>query len=219
MVTPLLSFDFGQYMPPLLRGAGVTIGLVVASGIAGTIIGLVFGTLRSAPIAPVRWLASIYTNFIRGVPILIILLFLYYEIPLLFPYATFSQTITAVIGLSVYAGAYMAEIFRGSIQAIPRGQLEAGEALGLNYVQKMRYVILPQAMKIAVPPGIGFLIALVKATSLVSVITATDLTRAARNVVSANNQPLVTFLIVAALYFVISYPLSLLGRWYERRLA
>ena len=219
MVTPLLSFDFGQYMPPLLRGAGVTIGLVVASGIAGTIIGLVFGTLRSAPIAPVRWLASIYTNFIRGVPILIILLFLYYEIPLLFPYATFSQTITAVIGLSVYSGAYMAEIFRGSIQAIPKGQLEAGEALGLNYVQKMRHVILPQAMKIAVPPGIGFLIALVKATSLVSVITATDLTRAGNNIRSENGQPLTTFLIVAALYFVISYPLSLLGRWYERRLA
>jgi len=219
MVTPLLFFDFGQYMPALLHGAGVTIGLVVASGIAGTIIGLVFGTARSAPFFPIRWLASIYTNFVRGLPILIILLFLYYEIPLLFPYATFSQTITAVVGLSVYSGAYIAEIFRGSIQAIPRGQLEAGEALGLNYVQKVRYVIMPQAMKIAVPPGIGFLIALVKATSLVSVITATDLTRAGRNVTSANHQPLTTFLIVAALYFAISYPLSLLGRWYERRLA
>lgn len=219
MVTPLLSFDFGQYLPPLLRGAGVTVGLVVASGIAGTIIGMLFGTARSAPFPPIRWLASIYTNFIRGIPILIILLFLYYEIPLLFPYATFSQTITAVIGLSVYSGAYMAEIFRGSIQAVPRGQLEAGEALGLNYVQKMRYVVLPQAMKIAVPPGIGFLIALVKATSLVSVITATDLTRAGNNIRSENGQPLATFLIVAAIYFVISYPLSLLGRWYERRLA
>jgi polar amino acid transport system permease protein len=180
---------------------------------------MLFGVARSAPIAPVRWLASIYTNFIRGIPILIILLFLYYEIPLLFPYATFSQTITAVIGLSVYAGAYMAEIFRGSIQAVPRGQLEAGEALGLNYVQKMRYVVLPQALKIAVPPGIGFLIALVKASSLVSVISATDLTRAGRIVTSQNHAPLTTFIIVAALYFVISYPLSLLGRWYERRLA
>ena len=219
MVTEALSFDFGQYMPPMLRGAGVTAVLVLASGIAGTIIGLIFGTLRSAPFPPIRWLASIYTNFIRGLPILIILLFLYYEIPLLFPYATFSQAITAVIGLSVYSGAYIAEIFRGSIQAVPRGQLEAGEALGLNYVQRMRHVVMPQAMKIAVPPGIGFLIALVKATSLVSVITATDLTRAGRNVTSANHEPLATFLVVAALYFVISYPLSLLGRWYERRLA
>lgn len=218
MVTPLV-FDFGEYLPPLLRGAGVTVGLVLASGIAGTVIGMLFGVARSAPLAPVRWIASIYTNFIRGVPILIILLFLYYEIPLLFPYATFSQTITAVIGLSVYAGAYMAEIFRGSIQAIPRGQLEAGEALGLNYLQKMRHVVLPQALKIAVPPGVGFLIALVKASSLVSVISATDLTRAGRIITSQNHAPLTTFLIVAALYFVISYPLSLFGRWYERRLA
>ncbi len=219
MVTPPLSFDFAQFMPPLLRGTAVTVGLVLASGIAGTIIGMLFGVARSAPLAPVRWVASIYTNFIRGIPILIILLFLYYEIPLLFPYATFSQTITAVIGLSVYAGAYMAEIFRGSIQAIPRGQLEAGEALGLNYLQKMRYVIMPQALKIAVPPGIGFLIALVKASSLVSVISATDLTRAGKIVTSQNHAPLATFVIVAALYFVISYPLSLFGRWYEGRLA
>lgn len=219
MVTALLSFDFGRFMPPLLRGTGVTVVLVVASGIAGTIIGLLFGIARSAPLAPVRWLASIYTNIFRGIPILIILLFLYYEIPLLFPYATFSQTITAVIGLSVYAGAYMAEIFRGSIQAISRGQLEAGEALGLNYLQKMRYVILPQALKIAVPPGVGFLIALVKASSLVSVISATDLTRAGRIITSQNHAALTTFLVVAALYFVITYPLSLLGRWYERRLA
>ena len=219
MVTQVLSFQFGNYMPPLLAGTWVTIWLVLASGVAGTVIGLLFGVARSAPVAPVRWLASIYTNFIRGIPILIILLFLYYEIPLLFPYATFSQSITAVVGLSVYAGAYIAEIFRGSIQAIPRGQLEAGEALGLNYVQKMRYVVLPQALKIAVPPGIGFLIALVKASSLVSVISATDLTRAGRIITSQNHQPLTTFVIVAALYFVISYPLSLLGRWYERRLA
>jgi len=219
MVTPLLSFDFGQYLPPMLRGAVVTVTLVVAAGIAGTLIGLVFGVARSAPLAPVRWLASVYINFIRGIPILIILLFLYYEIPLLFPYATFSQTLTAVIGLSVYAGAYMAEIFRGSIQAVPKGQLEAGEALGLNYLQKMRHVVLPQAMKIAVPPGIGFLIALVKASSLVSVIAATDLTRAGRIIISDNQAPLSTFLVVAALYFLISYPLSLLGRWYERRLA
>ncbi|NYD42972.1 amino acid ABC transporter permease [Nocardioides panaciterrulae] len=219
MVTPLLSFDFGQFLPPMLRGAGVTVTLVLAAGVAGTIIGLVFGVARSAPLAPIRWLASVYINFLRGIPILIILLFLYYEIPLLFPYATFSQTLTAVIGLSVYAGAYMAEIFRGSIQAIPRGQLEAGEALGLNYLQKMRYVVLPQAMKIAVPPGIGFLIALVKASSLVSVISATDLTRAGRIITSQNHAPLSTFLVVAALYFVISYPLSLFGRWYERRLA
>jgi polar amino acid transport system permease protein len=219
MVTPVLSSNFTQYLPPLLRGTAVTVGLVLASGIAGTVIGMLFGVARSAPLAAIRWVASIYTNTIRGIPILIILLFLYYEIPLLFPYATFSQTITAMVGLSVYAGAYIAEIFRGSISAVPRGQLEAGEALGLNYLQRMRYVVLPQALKLAVPPGIGFLIALVKASSLVSVISATDLTRAGKIVTSQNHAPLTTFLVVAVLYFVISYPLSLLGSWYERRLA
>jgi polar amino acid transport system permease protein len=137
----------------------------------------------------------------------------------MFPTATLSRAVTAIVGLSVYAGAYMAEIFRGSIEAIPRGQLEAAEALGMHYLQKMRFVILPQALKIAVPPAIGFLIALVKASSLVSVIGFTDLTRAGRIITSQNQAPLATFIIVAALYFIISYPISLFGRWYERRLA
>jgi len=212
-------FDFSTYLSPLLRGAWLTVVLLVISGVLGTIVGMVFGMARSAPLAPLRWLAAVYTNFIRGIPILIILLFLYYVIPLMFPYATFSQGVTAVIGLTVYAGAYMAEIFRGSIQAVPRGQLEAAAALGMRYPQRMRHVVLPQAMKMAVPPGIGFLIALVKASSFVSVISATDLTRAGKIVTSQNQAPLSTYLVVAVLYFLISYPLSRLGRWYERRLA
>jgi len=90
------------------------------------------------------------------------------------------------------------------IQAVPRGQLEAAEALGMRYGQKMRHVILPQALKIAVPPAIGFLIALVKASSLVSVIGYTDLTRAGKIITSQNHAPLATFIVVAALYFLIS---------------
>jgi polar amino acid transport system permease protein len=208
-----------EFLAPLLRGAVVTIIVVAVSGALGLLIGLVFGIARSAPLWPVRWLASVYTNFIRGIPILIILLFLYFATPLMFPALTFSRGLTAVAGLSVYAGAYMAEIFRGSIEAIPRGQHEAAEALGMHYLHKMRYVVLPQALKIAVPPLVGFLIALVKASSLVSVIGFTDLTRAGRIITSQNHLPLSTYVIVAALYFLISYPISLFGRWYERRLA
>lgn len=212
-------FDFVQFLPPLLRGAWLTIVLLVLSGVLGTVIGLLFGIARSAPLRSVRWLSTIYPTFIRGIPILIILLFLYYAIPLMFPYATFSQGVTAVVGLSVYAGAYMTEIFRGSIRAVPSGQLEAAEALGMRYAARMRHVVLPQALKVAVPPSIGFLIALVKASSLVSVIGYTDLTRAGRIITSQNHAPLSTYLVVAALYFAISFPLSRLGRWYERRLA
>jgi polar amino acid transport system permease protein len=209
---------FGQYMPSLLHGALLTIYLCGVSGVVGTILGLVVGTARSAPIGFFRWASAVYTNFIRGIPILIILLFMYFSMPLLFPAATFSRGFTAIVGLSVYAGAYMAEIFRGSIEAIPKGQLEAAEALGMHYFHKMLYVVMPQAMKIAVPPGIGFLIALVKASSLVSVIGYIDLTKSGKIVTTLNQKPLTTFLIVAAIYFVISYPISLFGRWYERRL-
>jgi len=214
-----MAFDFGTFLPPLVRGAGLTIFLCLISGSIGTLIGLVVGIARSSPWRVLRWTAAVYTNFIRGVPILIILLFSYFVLPLMFSAATFSRGVTAIAGLSIYAGAYIAEIFRGSIEAIPRGQLEAAEALGMHYVSEMRYIVLPQAMKIAVPPLVGFLIALVKASSLVSVIGYTDLTRAGQIITSQNQLPLTTFVIVAAFYFAISYPISLFGRWYERRIA
>jgi len=214
-----MAFDFGTFLPPLVRGAGLTIFLCLISGSIGTLIGLVVGIARSSPWRVFRWTAAVYTNFIRGIPILIILLFSYFVLPLMFSAATFSRGVTAIAGLSIYAGAYIAEIFRGSIEAIPRGQLEAAEALGMHYVSEMRYIVLPQAMKIAVPPLVGFLIALVKASSLVSVIGYTDLTRAGQIITSQNQLPLTTFVIVAAFYFAISYPISLFGRWYERRIA
>ncbi len=214
-----MAFDFGTFLPPLVRGAGLTIFLCLISGSIGTLIGLVVGIARSSPWRVLRWTAAVYTNFIRGIPILIILLFSYFVLPLMFSAATFSRGVTAIAGLSIYAGAYIAEIFRGSIEAIPRGQLEAAEALGMHYVSEMRYIVLPQAMKIAVPPLVGFLIALVKASSLVSVIGYTDLTRAGQIITSQNQLPLTTFVIVAAFYFAISYPISLFGRWYERRIA
>ena len=211
--------DFVQFLPPLLRGAGLTLVIVAAAGVLGSLIGIVLGTAKASPSWIARAISSIYVNFLRGVPILIILLFTYFALPLIVPALTFSRGLTAVVGLSVYAGAYIAEIVRGSIQAVPKGQSEAAEALGMHYFMRMRYVIFPQAMKIAVPPGIGFLIALVKASSLVSVIGFVDLTRAGRIVTTINQQPLLTFLVVGALYFAISYPISLLGRWYERKLA
>ena len=210
---------FAQFLPPLLRGTELTLMLVGVSGVVGTILGLVFGMARIAPVPPLRWVAAVYINFLRGQPILIILLFIYFALPLLFPLATFNRGFTAIVALSIYAGAYMAEIFRGSIEAIPKGQEEAAEALGMGYFVKFRHVILPQAMKIAAPPAIGFLISLVKASALVSVIGFIELTKAGRIISTINQEPLQTFLVVAVLYFIVSYPISLLGRWYERRLA
>ena len=211
--------DFGwENIVPLLNGTKLSLYLVVMSGLAGTVLGLIFGLGRSAPSRVVRFVSGVYINFIRGQPVLIILLFMYFAIPLVMPAATFSRGFTAIVGLSVYAGAYIAEIVRGSIEAIPKGQTEAAQALGMKYRLRLRYIIMPQAMKIAVPPGIGFLISLVKASSLVSVIGYVELTKAGRIVGTTNQEPLLTFLVVAALYFLLSYPIALFGRWYERRL-
>jgi polar amino acid transport system permease protein len=214
-----MFFDFMEYLPPLLRGAGLTLAICAASGILGSLIGVILGAAKASPSRIARWLSAIYISFIRGVPILIILLFVYFALPLMAPSLTFSREFTAVVGLSIYSGAYMAEIVRGGIQAVPKGQSEAAQALGMHYFSRLRFVIFPQAMRIAVPPAIGFLIALVKASSLVSVIGFVDLTRAGRIVTTVNHEPLITFAVVAALYFVISYPISLLGTWFERRLA
>lgn len=214
----LESFGFENFAP-LLRGGWQTVYLVAISGLLGTVVGLLFGLGRTAPIAPIRWLSLAYISFIRGQPVLIILFFAYYVVPLIFEQATFSRGFTAIIGLTIYTGAYMAEIIRGSILSVAPGQSEAASALGMNYFSRLRYVVLPQAMRVAVPPGVGFMVALVKATSLTSVIGFVELTRAGRIISTTNQEPLTTFLIVAVGYFIICYPITLFGRWYERRLA
>lgn len=212
--------DFGsENFAPLIQGAGLTLFLCAMSGFIASVIGLMLAIARTSRVRIARGISAVYINFIRGQPVLIILYFMYFVIPLAFPQATFSRSVTAIVGLSTYGAAYIAEIFRGSIEAIPKGQGEASDALGMQYFVKLRYVILPQAMKISVPPWIGFLISLVKASSLVSVIGYVELTRAGRIVSTINQEPLTTFLIVATFYFLISYPISLLGLWYERRLA
>ncbi|GAB3570257.1 amino acid ABC transporter permease [Spelaeicoccus albus] len=208
-----------QYLPALLRGLGYTVIAVVISGIVGSLVGMVLGLAATSPLPPARWISNIYTSIIRGIPPLIILFFMFFALPILFPLLTFSPAFTAILGLSIYAAAYVGEIFRGSINAIPQGQSEAAEALGMGYFVKFRYVIVPQAMRIVLPSGMGFLISLVKASALASAIQYAELTKEANIISTINNQPLVVFLVAAALYFVISYPMALLGRWWERKLA
>jgi polar amino acid transport system permease protein len=210
---------FAQYLPPLAHGLGMTALLVVISGAIGSAAGLILGLAATSPLPPLRWASNIYTNIIRGIPPLVILFFMYFALPLYFPLLTLSNELTAVIGLSIYAAAYIGEIVRGSIRAVPTGQSEAAEALGMGYLVRFRYVIVPQAMRVVLPPGIAFLISLVKASALASVIGYVELTKEGHIVSTLNNQPLNVFLVVAGFYFVISYPLALLGRWAERRLA
>jgi polar amino acid transport system permease protein len=212
----LRSFGW-QDIEALLRGALWTLALCVTSGVVGTVAGMLLGLAATSPSRIARAVGWTYVTLIRGLPLLIIVFFAYFAIPLIFPDLQLSAFTTAVIALSVFAAAYMAEIFRGSIEAIDRGQSEAAAALGLNYWRRLRHVILPQAMKVAVPPGIGFLIALVKDSSLVTVIGFIELTHAGTIVSNLTANPILTYSVVAVIYFVICYGISRLGRWYERR--
>jgi polar amino acid transport system permease protein len=212
----LRSFNWHDF-ESLLRGAGWTLALCVTSGVLGTILGMLLALAATSPLRVARWLATAYVYFVRGIPLLILVFFAYFGIPLMFPNVGLSAFATAVIALTAFSAAYMAEIFRGSINAVPRGQLEAASALGLGYVHKYRFVVLPQAMRIAVPPGIGFLIALIKDSSLVTVIGFVELTHAGTIVSNLTADPITTYAVVAALYFVICYGVSRLGRWYEKR--
>lgn len=212
----LRSFNWLD-LESLLRGAVWTIVLCVTAGVAGTVLGLLLGIASSSPSRIARWVASTYVLIIRGIPLLVIVFFAYFGIPLMFPDIDLSAFVTAVIALTVFATAYMAEIFRGSINAVPHGQTEAAQALGLNYARRLRFVVLPQAMRIAVPPGIGFLIALIKDSSLVTVIGFVELTRSGTTISNLTAEPILTYSVVAVLYFVICYGVSRLGSWYENR--
>lgn len=212
----LRSFNAND-LEALLRGAMWTLALCATSGVLGTAIGLVLGLAATSPSRIARAVATAYVYFIRGIPLLIIVFFAYFGVPLLFPRVSLSAFTTAVIALTVFTAAYMAEIFRGSINAVPKGQWEAADALGLGYARTFRYVVMPQAMRIVVPPGIGFLIALVKDSSLVTVIGFIELTHAGTIVSNLTANPILTYSVVAAFYFVICFGISRLGRWYERR--
>lgn len=210
--------QFGwMHIVALLRGAGLTLGICVASTILGCILGVFLGMGELSSNKIVRGLCKAYVNLVRGIPLLIILFFIYYAIPILFR-MNVSQATASLSGLSLYAGAYIGEIVRGSIAAIPKGQFEAIDSLGLTIVQKYCFVIMPQAIRNMIPSLVGFIIALIKDSSLVSVIGYIDLTRAGRTVGNLTMQPLITFLCVGAIYFVICYSLSLLSSYTERRM-
>lgn len=212
--------DFSWYhLIPLAKGALMTVVLCAVAGVLGTVLGMVLGVAKTSPLRFARWIAAIYVNGIRGIPVLMIIFFMYFGAPLLLPWLETTAFVTAVVALTIFAAAYIAEIVRGSIEAVDKGQHEAAEALGFNYALRYRYIIMPQAMKIAVPPGITFLIQLVKNSSLVTVVGFIELTRAGTIVSSLTAQPLITYSVVAAMYFVICYGISMLGRLCERRLS
>ncbi|TLP55960.1 amino acid ABC transporter permease [Parasedimentitalea maritima] len=201
--------------PLMLKGLWITIKLGVVSIIAGLALGLVLALIRLYAAPPVQLLARIYIDVFRSLPLLVLLIIVYYALP--FVGISMSSFWSAMLALTLVSGAYMAEIFRAGIQAIPKGQFEASQALGLGYRHMMVDVILPQAVKIVIPPLTNNSINVVKDTALASVVAMPDLLKQATQAqaLAANPSPLI---LAAAIYVAILWPLVAAVSRMERRL-
>ena len=208
--------DIRGFMPALLQGAGITISVSLLSFALALVLGLLLGLGRISRVGPVRVMSACYIQFIRGTPLLLQLFFIYYVLP--YAGVLLSPFLSGVIGLSINYAAYMAEVFRAGIQAIPKGQWEASAALGMSRKLLMRRIIVPQAIRIIIPPLGNFFVSIFKDSALVSVITLRDLTFTAEILAAATFKHFEIFAMVAAIYLAISYPTAKLVEWVERRL-
>jgi polar amino acid transport system permease protein len=194
-----------------------TLLLSVVAFIGGSAGGVLVALARTGEFRWLRWIAAGYIKVFQGTPLLM-QLFLAFFAPGIFG-LTVDPWTAAALGLSLHASAFLGEIWRGSIDTVPLGQSEAATALGLRYWPKMALIIAPQAVRIAIPPTVGFLVQLIKGTSLASIIGFVELTRAAQVVNNATFHPFTIFGLVALAYFVVCWPLSAYSRRMERKLA
>lgn len=202
--------------PLLLAGALITIKITLISVGIGICIGLFVGIARVAKLKWVKVLAAIYVDFIRGTPLLVQIFLIYFALPLVLD-IKINPLIAAITACGINSGAYVAEIFRAGIQAVDEGQVEAGRSLGLNWSQTMRYIIIPQAFKSVIPPLGNEFIALLKDSSLVSVIGFEELTRRGQLIIARTYGSLEIWLSVAFLYLIMTVSISRLVAYLERR--
>lgn len=199
----------------LVEAARWTILLSLIAFVGGALVGLPLALMRVARSRVLRGIASVYIQLIQGTPLLIVLFLSYFGLGIVG--FKLDPLVAAGLSLTIYAAAFLAEIWRGCIEAVPKTQWEASDCLGLNVFQQYAYVILPQAVRIATPPSVGFMVQIVKNTSLASVIGFVELARAGQIVNNSTFEPFVIFAIVGAIYFAICYPLSLASRHLERK--
>ncbi|MGO7922606.1 amino acid ABC transporter permease [Rhizobium ruizarguesonis] len=201
----------------LLIGLKWTVVLSAVGFVCGGITGLGVALARASGIPLLERVTAAYIAVFQGTPLLMQLFVVYYGLALVG--LMLDAWVAVAIGLTLHASAYLGEIWRGSIEAVPRGQTEAAKALSLRYVSRMKDVILPQALRISLPATVGFLVQLIKGTSLASIVGFTELTRAGNIISNQIFQPLTVFGIVGALYFLMCCPLTILGARLERKFA
>ena len=214
-----MNFNFDLVVtsfPLLLLGAGVTIKITVMSVALGVLIGLFVGIARICRVKPLRFLAAVYVDFFRGTPLLVQIFLFYFAVPVITG-QRIDPYVAAVGSCGINSGAYVAEIVRAGIQSIDEGQMEAGRSLGMTWAQTMRYIIVPQAIKRVIPPLGNEFIALLKDSSLVSVIGFEELTRRGQLIIPKTYGSLEIWFSVAIIYLVMTLSISRLVAYLEKR--
>ncbi len=198
-------------------GALWTIGLSAIAFVGGSVIGFSLALCRISQNVILRVVASLYIQVMQGMPLLVTLFVIYFGLAVL-GFSSVPAIVAAGVGLTLYSSAFLAEVWRGCLQSVPKTQWEAAECLALTPWQRMVNVILPQALRLATAPTVGFLVQIVKNTSLASVVGFVELAQAGKLVNNTIFEPFPVFIVVAAFYFAICYPLSALSRHLEREL-
>ena len=221
----MIEFSIWDIFRNLLLAARWTVVLSLVAFIGGGLVGalLLVGRLSAARSAPgaqkaariVRRVLDGYVLVFQGTPLLMQLFLAYFGLALFG--INVPAWVAAAVALTLYTSAYLAEIWRGCVDAIPKGQWEAAQSLALNFGEQLRYIVLPQAVRIAVPPTVGFLVQVIKGTALASVIGFIELTKAGTMITNATFKPFVVYSCVALMYFALCFPVSLYARKLERK--
>jgi polar amino acid transport system permease protein len=207
--------DAAEFLPILLNGVALTIVVTIGSLLLSTVLGLVWAMMRVSGIKALSMLSASLINVIRGIPIIVLLFYLYFVMPDLG--VTLSALQAAILGLGIAYSAYQAENFRAGIEAIDKGQIEAAQSIGMGWWLTMRRVVLPQAVRIVLPPYGNVMIMMLKDSSQASTITVAELALQGKLIASSTFKNTSVFTLVALMYLTMSIPLILLVRHFEKR--
>jgi polar amino acid transport system permease protein len=210
----VLEFTLWEILRNLLLSARWTIALSVVAFAGGGMVGAVVLLARVAPTPWLRRISGLFIEVFQGTPLLMQLFVVFFVLPLVGVDTT--PWTAAALALTLYTGAYLAEIWRGCVESVPKGQWEASASLALSFSEQMRYVIVPQAIRLAVPPTVGFSVQVIKGTAVTSIIGFVELTKAGTMITNATFRPFLVYGLVGVLYFVLCFPLSLWAKRLER---
>ena len=205
------SFDF------LMSGLQMTLLISAATLVLAMIGGLIIALLDMSRFRALRWTGISIGEVVRNTPILVQLLWVYYVLPIVFG-VRIEALVALIIGLALYQAAFISEVYRSGIQSVPKGHREAAQVLGLSPLQSFRRIVLPQAVRMTLPPLASNFVQLIKFSSLGAVISVSEITRRGMELAATNFRPLETFTFIAVVYFFICWPLAMAIRWWERRL-